>query len=97
MLGIALKVDETDKFLEVDIDPSLLETNIDAKALFNLVSNSEYSNFFIFDEDIINVISNCKNAKANHDNRIITKRIGERRDSDIKCTIREDELSASLT
>ncbi|WP_158968852.1 DUF342 domain-containing protein [Paraglaciecola sp. L3A3] len=97
MLGISLKVDSTDTYLDIEIEPANLESVIDAKLLFNIIKDSEFADFFVFDENVIDLISHYKNAIANNDNSLISQRIGERRDTEIKCIITAGELTAELT
>jgi uncharacterized protein (DUF342 family) len=97
MLGITLKVDETDRYLDLDITPDLIKDSLDASSLHQMVDKSEFKHFFIFDENIIEVVSSYKSAVKNNSSAIIENRIGERRDTQIKCRIVEDQLAAYLT
>lgn len=97
MLGITLEVDKTNTYLDIIIEPELLEQPIDAKLIFEIIKESNYSKFFIFDENVIEVISSFKNATANNNRAPISQRVGERRDTNVKCTILEDQLSAVMT
>jgi uncharacterized protein (DUF342 family) len=97
MRGITLQVDETDQYLDISITPSLIQKMVEANDIFELVQKSEFKYFFIFDENIIDVVSSYKSAKKNNISSIIEQRIGERRDCEIKCRIVEDQLSAYIT
>ena len=97
MLGITLKVDETDQYLDLNITPDLVQKKIETNAIHELIQKSEYKHFFIFDENIIDAISTYKSAQKNNVSAVIEHRIGERRDSQIKCRIVEDQLSAYIT
>jgi uncharacterized protein (DUF342 family) len=97
MLGITVKVDDTDQYLDLNITPDLVPENIEAVALHQLIQNGEFKHFFIFDENIIDAISSYKSAVKNNLSAVIEHRIGERRDTQIKCKIVEDQLAAYLT
>ena len=97
MLGITLKVDDTDRYLDLDITPNLIEKKVEANIIHDLIQKSDFKHFFIFDENIIDAISSYKSAAKNNISAVIENRIGERRDSQIKCKIVEDQLSAFLT
>ena len=56
-----------------------------------------YKNFFIFDENIIDALNTYKIAVKKENTSVIVHRVGERRDTQVKCKIVEDQLSAALT
>ncbi len=97
MQGITLTVDSKNTYLDISIDPTQLSSAIDAKLISQLISQSNYSKFFIFEDNLIDLITTFKNATANNDQRVITQRVGERRDTKIKIVIAEGELSAHMT
>lgn len=97
MLGITLKVDEKDQYLDLIITPELVKKSLEAAAIHKLVQESEYKNFFIFDENIIEALSSYKVAAKNNATNVIVNRIGERQDSQIKCKIQDDQLAATIS
>ncbi|MFT7261458.1 MAG: hypothetical protein ACI9MS_003334 [Glaciecola sp.] len=97
MRGITLQVDDTDQYLDISITPSLVQKMVEAKDIFELIQKSEFKYFFIFDENIIDVVNSYKSATKNNTSEVIEQRIGERRDSEIKCRIVEDQLTAYIT
>ncbi|MCF2946919.1 FapA family protein [Paraglaciecola aquimarina] len=97
MLGITLEVDKTNTYLDITIEPEKLQKPIDAKTVFHLIKESNYAKFFIFDENVIELISSFKNATADNNRAPISQRVGERRDTSIKCTIVEGQLSAIVS
>jgi hypothetical protein len=96
MLGITLKVDDTDQYLDMTIVPELVK-NIEAAALHQFIQKSKFNYFFIFDENVIEAINSYKSVIKNNNTGIIEHRIGERRESQIKCRIVEDKLAAYLS
>ncbi|WP_293746520.1 FapA family protein [uncultured Paraglaciecola sp.] len=97
MLGITVEVDVTDQYLDLNITPDLVQKKIETSAIHELIQKSEYKHFFIFDENIIDAISTYKSAEKDNVSAVIEHRIGERRDSQVKCRIVEDQLSAYMT
>jgi uncharacterized protein (DUF342 family) len=97
MLGITLKVDDTDQYLDLIITPDLVKDKVEVNVIFELVQKSEFKYFFIFDENIIDAVSSYKSATKNNISEMIKHKIGERRDTQIKFRIVEDQLSAYLT
>ncbi|MFT4808503.1 MAG: hypothetical protein ACI9LX_001834 [Paraglaciecola sp.] len=97
MLGITLQVDETDQYLDLIISPSLTKGKAEANIIFDLVQKSAYKYFFIFDENIIEAVNNCKSVTKDNISDLIEYRIGERRDTQIKSRIVDDQLSAYIT
>ena len=97
MLGVTLKTDETDRYLDLDILPDLVKQKVEASDIHELIQKSEFKHFFIFDENIIDAVNSYKSSDENGVSSIIENRIGERRDSQIRCRIVEDQLTALLT
>jgi len=97
MLGITLKVDDTDQYLDLDITPDLVQKKVEVTAIHELIQKSEFKHFFIFDENIIDAINSYKSAEKNNISAVIENRIGERRDTQIKSKIVEDQLAAYVT
>ena len=97
MLGITLNIDDTDQYLDLKIDLELVEKKVEVGTVHAHIQKSEFKYFFIFDENIIEAISRYKSAKKNNSSTVIEYRIGERRDSKVKCRINADQLSAYLT
>jgi uncharacterized protein (DUF342 family) len=97
MLGITLQVDDTDQYLDLIISPSLVEDNVEANIIFELVQKSVFKYFFIFDENIIEAVNNCKSVTKDNISDVIKLRIGERRDTQFKSRIVDDQLSAYIT
>jgi hypothetical protein len=96
MLGITLKVDDTNQYLEISIAPELVET-IEAATLHQFIQNSEFKRFFIIDENIIEAMNSYKSAINSNSFEVIEHRIGERRESQIKCRVAADQLTAYLS
>lgn len=97
MLGITIDVDEKDLYLDLTIDPDLVKKSIDVASIHELIQKTEYKHFFIFDENILDAIQGYKTALKNNSSTPILHRVGERRDSQIKVTIADDQLSVDMT
>ena len=97
MIGITLKIDETDQYLVLNIAPDLVEDKVEAAVILELVHESIFKHFFIFDENIIDAVNSYKSITADNMSTVIEHQIGERRDTEISFRIVEDQLSAYLT
>ncbi len=97
MLGITLQVDDKDQYLDLIISPILVKDKVEANIILDLVQKSVYKHFFIFNENIIEAVNNCKSVTEDNISDVIKYRIGERRDTQIKTRIVDDQLSAYLT
>jgi uncharacterized protein (DUF342 family) len=97
MLGITLKIDETDQYLVLNIAPDLVEEKVEVAVILELVHKSIFKHFFIFDENIIDAVNSYKTMTADNMSTVIEHQIGERRDTEISFRIAEDQLSAYLT
>lgn len=96
MQGLTLKVDEKDTYLDLSIEPALIENKLDVNSIHEAINNSEFKHFFIFDQNILEALSNYKTAAKNNSSTTILERIGERRHTEVKCRIVEGELSAIM-
>jgi len=97
MLGITLKVDEKDQYLDLIITPEEVKKSVEAAAIHKLIEKSEFNNFFIFDENIIDAVNSYKSSVKNNNLDIIVSRVGERQDTQVKYKIQDDQLSVNLT
>ncbi|KXI30826.1 DUF342 domain-containing protein [Paraglaciecola hydrolytica] len=97
MLGVTLQIDEHDQYLDLMISTQLIQKPLDLKVIRGLIDKSEFKEFFIFDENIFDAITNYKAAIKSNKPASFTTRVGERRQNEIKCRIQEDDLAATLT
>lgn len=96
MLGVNLTLDESNVYLNITISPQLVETKLDVQTIYGLIKKSEYSQLFILEESIIDVVAAYNNALLKNNMTTISFRIGERKDSKVECKILEDQLSVIL-
>jgi uncharacterized protein (DUF342 family) len=96
MQGITLKVDEKDIYLDLTIEPALIEIKLDVKTVLEIINKSEFKHFFIFEKNILEALKNYKTAAKNNSSTVVLERIGERRHTEAKCRIVEGDLSATM-
>ncbi|MEP2600810.1 MAG: FapA family protein [Paraglaciecola sp.] len=96
MLGVNLALDESGVYLNITISPKLVEKKLDVQTIYGQINKSEYSQFFILEESIIDVVAAYNNALQKNNMATISFRIGERKDSKVQCKILEDQLSVLL-
>ncbi|MFT2090884.1 DUF342 domain-containing protein [Paraglaciecola sp. 2405UD69-4] len=96
MQGVILKLDETGIYLTVIITPDLVDKKLDVQAIYGLLKNSEFSQFFILEENIIDLIASYNTAKKNNNMSVISAHIAEKKDNKIECIIPEDKLSVTI-
>ena len=97
MQGITLQVDENNQYLDLLLNPVAIDKPIDAKVIHGLIQKSEFKQFFIFEPNIADVVNSYKLASKTNSTDIITHRLGERRPTEIKCKIQEDQLAVTLS
>ncbi|MGS2720083.1 DUF342 domain-containing protein [Paraglaciecola aestuariivivens] len=97
MQGVSFKVNKKDPYLDLVLTPELIKKNLDAATIHKEIKKSEFKHYFIFDESIIDAITQYKTAVKSEDTSEIKQRIGERKDTEVKCKIVEDQLSAILS
>lgn len=97
MDGIALKVDKQDMQLNLHISPAEVKGKLDVKILQRHINQSEFSDFFIFEDILFGAITSLQKALKSQSTDAITECIGERRQSTIKCKVEEGQLGAVMT
>lgn len=97
MKGVTLQVDEQNKYLDLIISPENISDSVDPKGMLKHLSKTAYSQWFVFEENILNAIKNSKEAKKNGKNNDIVERIAEKRDATIKYRIEDNEMVAFLS
>ncbi len=96
MEGIHFNIDPTDEFLDLMIMPAEVEGRLEAKHIMHMLRESEYKDFYLFEESIAAAVSTFKNEERVDAFEPITERIGERRDAQVKFRLSEDEMKAHL-
>ena len=96
MEGIYLEIDPTNEYLDMMIMPVELENRLEEKSILTFIRNSDYRDFFIYEEAIASVVSTLKNAQEVEASAPIKERVGERRDAQISFRLSEDEMEAYL-
>lgn len=96
MQGIYLEIDPTDEYLDMMIMPVEIEGRLEEKAILKYVNDSDYADFYIFEEAIASAVATFKNGERVDASDPITERIGERRDAQINYRLSDDEMRANL-
>lgn len=96
MEGIYLEIDPTDDYLDMMIMPSEITGRLEEKSILTFVLESDYGDFYIFEESIAAAVATFKNGQRIDANDPITERVGERRDAQINYRLSDDEMRANL-
>ena len=96
MQGIFLELDNNDKYLDVVIDPTEAPAKVDVKKLAALFNESEYNQFFLFEDNLQNAIVGLGNAKLENKTAKIVERIAERRDGQMEFKFSDSDMVATL-
>lgn len=96
MEGIYLEIDPTDEYLDMMIMPPEIEGRLEEKSILKFVKESDYGDFYIFDEAIASAVATFKNGQRIDTSDPITERVGERRDAQVNFRLSDDEMKASL-
>jgi uncharacterized protein (DUF342 family) len=97
MQGIAIEFDEKYSCLDMSIKSSLMENSLDANTLHKIINKNPFKHFFIFDQNILEALSNYKTVSKSNSSTTILKRISEPRHTEFKCRIVEGALSAIMS
>lgn len=96
MKGVELQLDDTNKYLDMVISPTEVGPKLDVKALIKAVTDSQYSAFYLFEENVKTALDAYRQANKINQTEPVTERIAERRDSVVKYRIEDNEMTASL-
>jgi len=97
MEGVSLKLDEENSSdLIMSIKPGAVKGRVGAESLVNAVKQSDYADFFILEEAVATIALKLKNAQQRSENAILSDKVAEMRDADIKFVMDGDEMAATL-
>lgn len=96
MEGIHFNLDSSGQYLDLMIMPAEIEVRIDAKSIEKLFKESEYKDFFVFEEAFASALNAFKEGQKVDNFDPITERIAEKRDATAKFRLSEDEMTAHL-
>lgn len=96
MNGISFQLDETKAYVNIVVEPLIVKANVDAKAMLKSLSNSQYSNYYAYEENIVNVIESLKLAKKNASEVEIITKVAEKRNAEIKYRMEDNDMIAFL-
>ncbi len=97
MEGVSLKLEENNKDLVMTISPGAVKGRVESQILDNLIKNSEFADFYIFDDAINSAAASLKISQQTNKTAEIVERVAERRDADAKFTMDADEMHATLS
>ncbi|MGY0591886.1 MAG: DUF342 domain-containing protein, partial [Paraglaciecola chathamensis] len=97
MQGVTLKLDESGTHLSVHISPLELSGKIDIHLVQNAIKQSEFADFYIYDDAILTLLENTQRAIKTESSEAVIERVGERKGNEIKCKVDDGQLSATMT
>ncbi|MEP4889219.1 MAG: FapA family protein [Aliiglaciecola sp.] len=97
MKGINFRLDDSGIFLNLVINPSDVAPNIDTKSLINCFNNSDYSNLYLSEENVINAADSLTKARKEGSYETITEVIAEKKDAKVKFRIEDNDMYGFIT
>jgi uncharacterized protein (DUF342 family) len=96
MKGVDLQLDDTNAYLDLVIHPAEVGPKLDVKSLIKAVTESQYSSFYLFEENVKKALDAYRQANKVNQTSAVIERIAERRDAVVKYRIEDNEMTASL-
>ncbi|MBT1065168.1 DUF342 domain-containing protein [Bowmanella sp. Y26] len=97
MKGITLVLEDSGKFLRLNIDTQEVEGNPDAKQLISLIKESEHGRLFVLEESLVKLANDVHKAKENNSHKQLDERVAERRDAEVKFKLTDSDMLAELS
>jgi hypothetical protein len=80
MKGVDLQLDDTNAYLDLVIHPAEVGPKLDVKSLIKAVTESQYSSFYLFEENVKKALDAYRQANKVNQTSAVIERIAERRD-----------------
>lgn len=96
MKGITLKVDSKNKYLDMELNPVEIEEVLEAKSVTAFLQQSDYRQWFFFEENILQAVEACQKAQEKENSQPVIERIAECKHASVKVSISEDEMQAEM-
>lgn len=96
MEGVHFNLDSSGQYVDLMIMPAEVEGRFDAKSLIRRFKESDYGNFYVFEESFAAAVSTFKNGDKVDSFEPITERVAEKRNASCKFRLSEDEMAAHL-
>lgn len=97
MNGISFQLDKTKTYVEVVIQPLVVKATINSKTLLKEFIDSSYGNYYVHEENIVNLVESIKQAQKKVSDVEIIGRVAEKRNADIKYRIEDNDMFAYLS
>ncbi|MDT0594193.1 DUF342 domain-containing protein [Glaciecola petra] len=96
MNGIHLYTSTEDNKLSLSIEPLLIEDNFEVKALIAHIGKSEYSNYYLDDENILELCDTLKEQLTQDRMEPIEGIIGQKFNAKLNVVLSDDKMEAEL-
>ncbi|WP_218353603.1 FapA family protein [Alteromonas lipotrueiana] len=96
MIGVSVLLDDTKNFIDMVLDPSMFERELDSKSLWKELNEGQYKTFYISQNTLKSACDKANHYFKTNDNTKVRERIGERRNTEVEFKISSDGLSAGV-
>ena len=79
MIGVSVLLDDTKNFIDMVLDPSMFERELDSKSLWKELNEGQYKTFYISQNTLKSACDKANHYFKTNDNTKVRDRIGERR------------------
>ncbi|WP_102796913.1 DUF342 domain-containing protein [Bowmanella denitrificans] len=97
MKGITLVLEDSGKFLRLNVHTEQVDSSPDAKQLIQLIKDSEHGKLFVLEDTLVKIQQDIHKAKENNSHREINERVAERRDAEVKFKLLDSDMLAELS
>ncbi|AXR06264.1 DUF342 domain-containing protein [Salinimonas sediminis] len=95
MIGVSVNLDDTKNYLDMVLDPSAFERELDSKSLWKELNEGQYKSLYISQNSLKSACDKANHYFKTNDRTLVQERIGERRNTEVEFKISSDGLSAT--
>ena len=96
MNGVTISFDKSRTYINIQLDPSSFDADIDISSIRAELERGETSGLYVSEKSLKSACDTANHYFKTGDNTIVRERIGERKNAEVEFRIPEDNMSANL-
>lgn len=97
MIGVSVNLDDSKNYVELTLDPTSFERELEAKQLWNTLNEGQFKNLYISQTTVKNACDKANHLFKTNDKTMVHERVGERRNTEVEFKVSKDSMSASVS
>lgn len=96
MNGVTISFDKSRTYINIQLDPSSFDADIDISEVRSALENGETSGLYVSEKSLKSACDTANHYFKTGDSTVVSERIGERKNAEVEFRIPEDTMSANL-